>query len=218
MRLAERFDSILGALPPNWAEARLALAVPDEAQADRAAVMLAPLTPGRSGSSFRLTVSATGSGGPSPEAVRRVLERLEAQGVDARLALPGTASFQTAPPTPHEPRAGLAGRWDELVARLPVDWSDVYVELELASSDDLDRAALLLGPVNPLLYEGPRPVFRFRAARSVGYGAATAMARRVLARLDEEEIAGSLRLLREHADVDRAHTQGIVWREGGRAV
>jgi hypothetical protein len=147
-----------------------------------------------------------------------VLERLEAEGVDARLTLPGTASFSLAAPQPEPASAGLATSWDAIVADVPPDWSDLYLEVELASSDDLDRAALLLGPVNPLLRDGPRPALRFRTARSHGYGAAPVMARRVLARLDEERIAGTLRLLREHADVHPAHTQGIVWREGGRSV
>jgi hypothetical protein len=44
------------------------------------------------------------------------------------------------------------------------------------------------------------------------------MVRRVLARLDEDGIAGRLRLLRVQSDVHPVHTQGLVWREAGRAM
>jgi hypothetical protein len=218
VELPERLDAILASLPSNWAEARLVLTVADERQADGAALILGPLSPGRSGKSFRFTVSATGADAPSLDAVKRVLERLEAENVDARLTLPGTASFRLSPRPAEEHHSRLAEGFDSLVAGLPADWSDLYLELELASSDDLDRAALLLAPVNPLLHDGPRPLLRFRVARSFGYGAAPEMSRRVLVRLDDERIAGTLRLLREHADVRPAHTQGLVWREGGRSV
>lgn len=218
MQLPDRLDSILDSLPPAWAEARLVLTVADASQADQAALVLGPLGPGRSGTSFFLTISSSGAGGPTVDRVRRTLARLEEEGIDARLALPGSAAVRTAPAEHEDGAGGLAGRLDELLAGMPPDWSDLYLEVELSSSDDLDRAALLLGPVNPFLYEGQRPRLRFRAARSFGYGAAPEMARRVLARLDEAGIRGRLRLLRQHADVRPAHSQGLVWREGGRAI
>jgi hypothetical protein len=216
--LDERLLEILGLLPASWSEVRLVLTVEDEAQVDRAALILASLTPGRSGRTFRLTVSATGTGAPSAEATKRVLARLEADGIDARLTLPGTAAFQVAAIRAEPPRPGLAESWDELAAKLPEDWSDLYAELELASSADVDRAALLLGPLNPFLHEGPRPSFRFRAAHRFGYGAAPQMVRRCCARLDEAGIGGRLRFLRVMSDTSPVLTQGPVWREDGRAV
>lgn len=220
MTLAERLDAILEELPAGWTEARLVLTVPDESQADDAALLLGALTPGRSGSSFHLRVAAPGHSGPSPDATRRVLARLDDEGVDARLAAPVADAVAVAPHHPDEqPGPTLAAAWDALSAGLPDDWSDAHLEVELASSDDLDRAALLLGPVNPLLQEGlPRPALRFRAAHRFGYGAAPEMVRRVLARLDEDAIVGRLRLLRVQSDVHPVHTQGLVWREAGRAV
>jgi hypothetical protein len=218
--LGERLQALLDALPVDWSEAHVLVTVADESNADRAALILAPLTPGRAGSSFRVSIARSGGAGRSPEAVRRVLERLDAEGIDARVSLPGTAAYTVArrEPEQRERRRTLAESWDELVRDLPPDWSDVYVEVELASSDDLEPAALRLSPVNPYLSERARPALRFRAARAFGYGAAAAMARRALARLDEAGIAGTLRLLRVHSDVHPAHTQGLVWREGGRAV
>lgn len=218
MTLGERLREILGLLPDGWSEARLALTVADERQADRAAVMLAPLAPGRSGNTFRLSVSAGGTGAPSPDAVGRVLDRLEQDGIDGRLSLPGTAAFQLKDHLETPARESLAAAWDETVAALPPDWSDLQLEVGIASSDDVDRAALLLGPLNPFLHDGVPPAFRFRAARRFGYGAAPEVVRRMLARLDEDEIAGSLRVLRAFSDTAPVLTQGPVWREGGRAI
>jgi hypothetical protein len=216
--LGDRLDAILDELPTGWTEARLVLTVPDAGQADRAALMLGSLAPGRSGSSFHLRVVADGRGGPSPGATRRVLSRLDAEGVDARLGAPEAAAVAVAPPADQAPRRRLADAWDELAAGLADDWSDLHLEVELASSDELERAALLLGPVNPLLRTGQRPALRFRAAHRYGYGAAPQMVRRVLARLDEDGIAGRLRLLRVQSDVHPVHTQGLVWREAGRSM
>lgn len=218
MTLAERLDAILEELPAGWTEARLVLTVPDAGQAGSAALILGSLSPGRSGSSFHLRVAAAGRGGPSPGATRRVLALLDAEGIDARLAAPVAEAVEVAPSPEAAPRRELAAAWDTLVAGLADDWTDAHLEVELASSDDLERAALLLGPVNPLLRNGPRPALRFRTAHSRGYGAAPQMARRALARLDEDGIAGRLRLLRVQSDVHPAYTQGLVWREAGRVV
>ncbi|MGH3036015.1 MAG: hypothetical protein ACRDMU_02445, partial [Gaiellaceae bacterium] len=111
----------------------------------------------------------------------------------------------------------LAGAWDELVRRLPPDWSDLYAEVELDSSDYLERGALLLAPVNPDRYDGAT-TFRFRCASRKGYGAAPGMARRALERLDEEGITGRLRALRVLSDTSSVFTQGPVWRVDGRSV
>lgn len=218
MTLGERLREILGLLPADWSEARLLVTIADERQADRAAVILAPLAPGRSGSNFRITVAAGGTGAPSPDAVGRVLDRLEQEGLDARLSLPGTAAFQLRDQVEAPERTSLAAAWDETLAALPPDWSDSQLEVELASSDAVDPAALLLGPLNPFLHDGVRPAFRFRAARRFGYGAAPEVVRRMLARLDENGITGSLRVLRVYSDTEPVLTQGPVWREGGRAI
>jgi hypothetical protein len=218
MTLGERLDEILESLPDDWSEVLLLVSVADASQSDRAALVLASSTPGRSGSSFRVTVTRGGIGGPSPDAVRRALERLDAEGIDARLSLPGTAAFQVLPRRERASVPSLASAWDETIAELPADWSDLQAEVSLASSADVERAALRLGPVNPFLHDGVPPVFRFRAARRFGYGASPQMARRVLARLDEEQIAGSLRLLRVQSETSPVLTQGPVWREGGRVV
>ena len=114
-------------------------------------------------------------------------------------------------------RPTLAATWDAELAALPPDWTDIYAEVELVSSDWLERAALLMAPVNPARYGGT-PGFRFRVARRFGYGASPEMTRRCLERVDEEQIRGQLRILRVLSDTKPVHTQGPVWYVEGRSV
>jgi hypothetical protein len=96
------------------------------------------------------------------------------------------------------------------VAALPEDWSDLYAEVELESSDFLEPGALCLAPLNPA-----RPdrglAFKFRVARSFGYGASADMTRRCLTRLDEAGIKGRLLILWGLSDTKAVATQGPVW-------
>src|SRR5205814_10446870 len=72
---------------------------------------------------------------------------------------PGLPSFPTRRSSDLEPavrpetsRCTLEASWEAELGALPPDWSDVYAEIELASTDYLERAALLLSPVNPSRY------------------------------------------------------------------
>ena len=217
MTLGERLIQIVDDLPMGWAEADVLVHVESAADADRAALMLGSLSPGRSGRTFRITLSPGGRTGASVDAARKSLDRLEDEGIDARIALSEGDVLQVETPAA-EPVSALAAAWDDVVPRLPADWSDLYLEVELRSSEEIERASLLLSPVNPFLVEHGRPGLRFRAARRAGYGAAAPMARRCLARLDEEQIAGTLRVLRVQSETRHVLTQGPVWREAGRAV
>ena len=114
-------------------------------------------------------------------------------------------------------RSTLAGTWDASIAALPSDWSDLYARSSSFPRDWLDRAALLMAPLNPARYS-EAPGFRFRVARRFGYGAAPDMTRRCLERVDEEEIRGELRILRVLSDTDPVATQGPVWYLDGRSV
>ena len=217
MALAERIDEILRGLPRDWERARLDLTLEEPEQADRAALILAPASPGRSGSTFSLYVHDGASGlAPAPELVRRVVTRLDEAGIRGRVRLAGHELPAVEPAPPPIVRATLAGSWDALLRRLPPDWSDLYAEVELDSSDYLDRGALLLAPVNPARARGPS--VRFRAASTSGYGVAPVMARRAFERLDEEGMTGRLRVLRVLSDSSAPHSQGPVWREDGRSV
>ena len=145
----------------------------------------------------------------------RLLDREDIRG---RLELLETARL--APPAPavrDRTRGSATAGWDAALTELPDDWSDLYCEVEFPSSDWLDRAALLMAPVNPARF-GDVPGFRFRVARRFGYGASPEMTRRCLERVDLEEIRGELRILRVLSDTDPVHTQGPVWYVEGRSV
>jgi hypothetical protein len=217
--LSERADEILRGLPRGWERARLEVTVEGESNADRASVILAPATPGRSGRTFSLHVArATQLGLASPELVRRVLRRLDEDGIRGRIRLADyVARAEEAAAEPAAEPERLAATWDRLLSRLPPDWSDLYVELELDSSDFVERAALLLAPVNPARCRG-NTTFCFRCASRRGYGVSAGMARRCLERLDAEGITGSVRILRVLSGTHPVSTQGPVWVEGGRSV
>ena len=213
MKLVEQWREIAGALPERWGDARLALVLADESRAERALALLAPTIPGRAGRTIRFTTARTGAGA-GPEAVRRALSRLDAEGIGGALEL---VSSDEAPSEPTISRSAFVPEWDAALQVLPADWSDLYAEVELDSTDNLERAALLLAPLNPSRFGGT-PGFRFRAARSFGYGASSGMVRRCFERLDSEDITGELRVLRVHSDTHPVATQGPVWQVGGRTV
>lgn len=220
MALAERLNDILAGLPRGWTRARVDVTVEEPEEADRAALILAPATPGRSGATFRIHVHNGAAGlAPTPEMVRRVLARLEQEGIRARISLAGHEEATQGGEQAETPRRRkpLAAAWDELLERLPPDWSDLYAEVELDSTDFVERGALLLAPVNPARYGGPA-AFRFRCARVQGYGVSPAMARRCLERLDNEGITGRVRVLQVLSDTHHVATQGPVWLVGGRSV
>jgi hypothetical protein len=211
--LVDQWAAIQRDLPDGWADARLRLTVADAGDCDRASALLGPANPGRRGKLLFFHPARQGMG-PSPELLRRLLARIESEGIEGTLELVGSSSQE--PAAQAEPRTFVAA-WDAAVAALPDDWSDLYAEVELSSSDYLERTALLLAPVNPSRY-GATLAFRFRCARSFGYGASPVMTRRCLARLDEEGIRGSVRVLHALSDTWPVQTQGPVWHIAGRAV
>ena len=213
MKLVRQWREIERSLPENWGDARFGLTVDDEDKAGRAAVLLAPINPGRRGQTVRFH-TARGGAGPSPDTVERLLRRLDEERVRGTLELVGTDEAEA---QPEVSRGSLAEAWDAALEALPADWSDIYAEVELLSSDWLERAALLLAPVNPARFDG-RPALRFRVAREQGYGASPGMTRRSLERLDQEGIRGELRILRVLSGTEHVATQGPVWYAGGRAV
>jgi hypothetical protein len=214
MRLVGQWQRIEQGLRDGWADARLELSLPDEEHADRAAALLGPLMPGRSGKRVRFFTARRGSG-PSPGAVGRLLALLDEEGITGELRL--LASGQVTQVEAETHRATLVESWDAAVATLPDDWSDVYGEVELTSSDDFERGALLMAPLNPARFGGT-PGFRFRVARRFGYGTSPQMTRRCLERLDENGIPGEVRILLALSDTKPAGTQGPVWYVGGKAV
>ena len=213
MGLVEQWRDIRAELPADWADARIALIVPNPSQRSRAAALLGPAGPGIAGDELRVTVSRTGSG-IGPDQLAKLLRKVDKAWTRGRLRLLEVGD--RAPPV-DAPRLRLADAWAKAVAALPPDWSDLYCELELTSSDHLQRAALLLAPVNPARVPG-RSAYRFRVAHTFGYGASPQMTVRCFERLDQEGIPGRLTILHVLSDTHNVDTQGPVWRVGGKAV
>jgi hypothetical protein len=215
MYAAVQYEELESGLPEDWTEARFVLKVDDLAEAQRAASLLTPFAPGRVGNEVRFMVPRHGG---KRELARRLLARIDRERIMGTLELVAAANSAAAPPD--EPRASwgpAAAAWDAEVARLPEDWTDVYAQVELASSDFLDRAALLLAPLNPSRFDDSAG-FRCRVAKTYGYGASAEMARRALERLDEEGIAARVEILHALSDTRPVVTQGPVWYVDGRAV
>jgi hypothetical protein len=214
MSLAEQWTGVESRLDPRWHDARLLLTIDDDTHAERALALLGPAGPGRSGREIRFFAQRTGSS-IGPEAVRRMLRRIDAEGIAGTLTL---VSSDEAQPEPTVSRATLVAEWNALLELLPSDWSDLLCELELTSSDHVDQGALLTAPLNPLQSGAGRPGFRFRVAHSAGYGASAGMVRSCLARLDAAGIPGRVRVLRALSDTHPVGTQGPVWMIGGKQV
>jgi hypothetical protein len=210
--LADDWDRISRSLPDGWSEATLRLSVPEPQMRGRAAALLGPLTPGRVRDELRFVVSR--SAGVGPDAARRLLVNLDEEKIAGKLVLSSSEARAADEPPP---RAALVTQWEQSEAGLPEDWSDLLCRVDLASSDDVPRAALLAAPLNP-----SRPTrevgFDFRVARSAGYGASAQMTRRCLARMDEAGIEGTLEIVRALSDTHHASTQGPVWYVGGKVL
>jgi hypothetical protein len=211
VRLADQFRELESRLPADWADVRLALVVDDAARVERATGLLGPLGPGKAGNRIQLTVVRRGG---AVERLRRLLARIDRERIRGQVELVTYSSAVAEPPEPRAAWPPLEEAWLAAVAALPEDWSDVYAEIELGSSADLDRGALRLAPLNP-----SRPdrglAFKFRVARTFGYGASPEMARRCLARLDEAAIKGRVLILWALSDTKAVATQGPVWYRGG---
>jgi hypothetical protein len=214
VRLVEQWDELERRLPRQWDEARMLLAV-ERGDLDRAAALLGPVNPGRRRGAIVLAVRR-GGGPASPEGVRRLLAGLDREGFAGRLEIVSTTEGEARADAVHET---LVQAWETGLSKQPADWSDLLAQAEFRSSDHVDRAALLMSPLNP-----SRPpddptalALRFRCARRYGYGASPEMVRRCLARCDAERLRGTARILWALSDTHPVGTQGPVWYVGGRA-
>ena len=225
MRLVEQWQRLVDGLPEGWTAVRVVLTAVDERRAARIAGLLAPLYAGRMGTEVRFTCGRTGQGA-RPDTVRRLLRGVDREGLTGTLeasdVLGARLDDEEERALADDPvaRRSLGATWAAEVEGLPPDWSDVYAEVVLRSSDQLARAALLMAPTNPLRVgeSGDEVVLRFRCAREFGYGASPAMVRRCLERLDASRIHGDVRILRALSHTEPNATQGPVWYIGGRSV
>jgi hypothetical protein len=211
VRLVEQWNQVQSGLDPSWSDVRLSLRIDNERARERAVALLAPAGPGRSGVMIRFYVTRSGRG-LGPEAARRLLGRIDAERIRGQLTLMGTSEAE-APQDVARPT--LAAEWQAALEMLPSDWSDLVAELELDSSVDVDRAAVLCAPLNPMQLTG-KPGFGFRCASDRGYGASAGMVGRCLTRLDEAGITGHVRVMRVLSDVHPVGTQGATFLVGRR--
>ena len=210
MSVAQQWLAIGSNLPDGWARAQLRLELRDRGAADDAAAMLGPAGPYRVGSTALLFSVARDGSATSPENMIRLLRRVPL----GTLSLSGS---QAAAKSPSRTPTTLTASWDTAVAGLPGDWSDLYVEIELVSTDFIERASVLCIQCNPRR-DGSRAALRFRAARKSGYGVSPEMARRCLERCDAESIRGSVSVLRALSGSRHVGTQGPVWLAGGKTL
>jgi hypothetical protein len=211
--LAEQWRSIRADLPDDWGEAKLGVSTSPPDRRGRAASLLGPASPGRVGDDLRVSVFRAG-GGIGPDQAEKLFRKLDEERIRGTISLVEVGERVE---RREALRPAAAETWDLAEAVLPPDWSDLLAELDLASSDHLSRAALLLAPLNPSRVAG-RSTLRFRIARTFGYGASPQMTRRCLERLDAEGIPGTLTVLHVLSDTHNVATQGPVWRVAGKAV
>lgn len=225
MKLVEQWRTIEAGLPAEWDDARLELTTEQESDLSRAAQILSAIGVGKSGSKLVFQVHAAG-GSQGPQVASRLFEKLDRSRIWCELTLGNVANVDApaaveAPGEP-TPRAdplllGAATSWDHALAPLPSDWTDLLCELDLESSDDLDRTALLCAPLNPSR-DMSRIAFTFRCSGRSGYGVSRAMARRCFERLDAEGIPATATIVRVLSDTDNVDTQGPVWLVGGKTL
>ena len=206
MKLRQAWDE----LGKGWGEARIRVVLEEPERADRAAQLLGPLQPFRAAPnalSFRVVGGSDMAG--------RLLQRLDDERIHAKLEV---LRLDPAPErAPEAPAPTLRESWAAALATLPADWSDLLAEVELESSDWLERAAVNMVPINPRR-DGTRLAFRFRCARTFGYGGSPERVARSLARCDEDGIRGSVRVLQALSNTDPVSTQGPVWQIRGQTV
>jgi hypothetical protein len=218
MRAADQWTQIEKTFDPDWSEVRVAFT--PEGSMSEAAAVIGVLQPVRVGDEFRFHVTRSEGGA---ERTRNTMRSLDRKRVWGTLSLIGVAEAAPPPPVasstepdPHQAPA-LVDAWDEAIATLPSDWSDLLCELELESSDHLPRAALLGAPLNPSRTPDASAL-RFRASGKQGYGVSPQMARRCFERMDADGITGRIAILNGLSDTENAVTQGPVWRVAGRSV
>ena len=208
MSVAQQWNAIGSNLPEGWARASLRLELRDRDAADEAAALLGPASPYRTAPTVLQFAVALDGSAPSPDNIVRLLRRVPV----GTLSLSGS---QAAPPA-SESRGPttLTASWDAALATLPPDWSDLYAEFELSSTDYIEPASVLCIQMNPRR-DGRRAALRFRSARVAGYGVSPEMARRCFERCERQGIHGTVTILRALSDSKHVATQGPVWVTSG---
>jgi hypothetical protein len=217
MKLVDQWRSIEDGLPSGWEDVRLTLTTEQPSDLPRAAQVLGSINVGKVGSALVFHVRSAG-GQEGPQAAKRLFERLDRERTWCHLEQSHVQTGTSAPTAETAPViTSVAESWDVALSPLPDDWTDLLCELEIDSSDYLDRTALLCAPLNPTRVVS-RLAFTFRCSGRSGYGVSPAMARRCFERLDHDGIGCSTRVLRVLSNTDNVDTQGPVWLVGGQTL
>jgi hypothetical protein len=88
----------------------------------------------------------------------------------------------------------LAEEFETVVETLPVDWTDLELDLRLADETRYVDAAVILSLVNAKPYSRAEWHWRINVAHRFGHAAAAETVRGALAKLDREGITGELRV------------------------
>jgi hypothetical protein len=214
MSLVAQWRTLQDGLPEGWIQVAVRLELRAGEAPARAAALLGPAQPYRSGPNMLQFSSARDGSAPSPDGIARLLNRLDDERIGGTLGVLGS---ERAPARTEREFRLLASQWDALLADLPGDWSDLLGEVSLESSDYIEPAAVLLIQMNPRRM-GTSTTLRFRSARRAGYGVSPEMARRCFERCDEANIRGAIDVLRALSDTQLVATQGPVWIMGGQTV
>jgi hypothetical protein len=212
--LVDQWKTLGSELPDEWSATELEFRLEQRSEAELASRLLGPAQPYRPEPGvLRFRVARDGTA-PSPDGIQRLFRRIDNERIHGKLTLVRT-STRAAVAAPDE--TSLVETWAALEAGLPGDWSHAFCEIDLLSSDYVDRASLDCVPMN-LRRVGDTTTLRFRAARTFGYGTAPSMIRRCLERCDDDGIKGTVRIVYAVSSSDPVGTQGPVWMAAGTNV
>jgi predicted alpha/beta hydrolase family esterase len=90
----------------------------------------------------------------------------------------------------------LAGDFQQILATLPPDWTDLEVDMRIEQESQYVDTAVALSQVNAQVYQYPREGWQWRllVAHSFGHAAAAETVEGVLGKLDEAGVRGELRV------------------------
>src|SRR5207247_829779 len=125
LRLVAQFNEIEPGLVDDWGKLTLQVTLADERRAERAATLLAPANPGRFATRIRFDVDRGGPG-IGPEAVRRLLRRLDQERIEGTVEL---LHARKAPAEKLSKKEPLRDQWERRLELLPADWSDLYAQV-----------------------------------------------------------------------------------------
>ncbi len=89
---------------------------------------------------------------------------------------------------------GLAGDFQLILDSVPPEWTDIEVDLRIEDPGRYIDTAVALSQVNARPYDESEWQWRLIVAHSFGHAAAAPTVKGVLARLDEDGVAGELGL------------------------